>query len=166
VAGGKEQFLIMLGVCTHLGCVPFGNEGDYTVVESNTKSGGWFCPCHGTHYDTAGRIRKGPAPENLLVMPGYQWSAKTSRRRTVRYLRSLGYKQSKNKSFLELEAKQTKKLGAMTDSEARISKERRLVEAEFMSNRWRSMRTPAKLSVCRADAFPMLDIRRCRLSRD
>ena len=46
----------MVGVCTHLGCVPLGQEGEY---------GGWFCPCHGSHYDTAGRIRKGPAPENL-----------------------------------------------------------------------------------------------------
>ncbi len=63
VVGGKEQYLIQLGVCTHLGCVPIGNEGDYD---------GWFCPCHGSHYDTAGRIRKGPAPENLHV-PEYQY---------------------------------------------------------------------------------------------
>lgn len=68
VVAGKEQFLIMLGVCTHLGCVPIGNEGDYTALEGNAKTGGWFCPCHGSHYDTAGRIRKGPAPQNLLVM--------------------------------------------------------------------------------------------------
>ena len=68
VIAGKEQFLTMVGVCTHRGCVPIGNEGDYTVVESNIKTGGWLCPCHGSHYDTAGRIRKGPAPENLLVM--------------------------------------------------------------------------------------------------
>ena len=68
VIGGKERFLIMVGVCTHLGCVPIGNEGDYTVLEGNAKTGGWLCPCHGSHYDTAGRIRKGPAPENLLVM--------------------------------------------------------------------------------------------------
>ena len=53
------EWLVMIGVCTHLGCVPLGNgSGDF---------GGWFCPCHGSHYDTAGRIRKGPAPENLLV---------------------------------------------------------------------------------------------------
>ena len=58
VVGGKEQFLVMMGVCTHLGCVPLGQQGDY---------GGWFCPCHGSHYDTAGRIRKGPAPQNLPV---------------------------------------------------------------------------------------------------
>jgi len=63
VVGGKEQFLVMMGVCTHLGCVPLGEQGDY---------GGWYCPCHGSHYDTAGRIRKGPAPENLLV-PRYQY---------------------------------------------------------------------------------------------
>jgi len=61
VKDGKEQWLVMLGVCTHLGCVPLGKEaGDF---------GGWFCPCHGSHYDTSGRIRKGPAPANLLVPP-------------------------------------------------------------------------------------------------
>jgi ubiquinol-cytochrome c reductase iron-sulfur subunit len=53
------EWLVMIGVCTHLGCVPLGNgAGDF---------GGWFCPCHGSHYDTAGRIRKGPAPENLWL---------------------------------------------------------------------------------------------------
>jgi len=53
------EWLVMMGVCTHLGCVPIGNgAGDF---------GGWFCPCHGSHYDTAGRIRKGPAPRNLPV---------------------------------------------------------------------------------------------------
>ena len=56
---GKEEWLIMTGVCTHLGCVPLGNgAGDF---------GGWFCPCHGSHYDTAGRIRRGPAPQNLHI---------------------------------------------------------------------------------------------------
>jgi ubiquinol-cytochrome c reductase iron-sulfur subunit len=55
---GKEAIIVQLGVCTHLGCVPLGQAGDF---------GGWFCPCHGSHYDTAGRIRKGPAPENLPV---------------------------------------------------------------------------------------------------
>ncbi|MFO1034171.1 MAG: ubiquinol-cytochrome c reductase iron-sulfur subunit [Hyphomicrobiales bacterium] len=69
VVGGKEQFLVMMGVCTHLGCVPIGNEGEYAVVEGNAKVGGFFCPCHGSVYDTAGRIRKGPAPENLAVPP-------------------------------------------------------------------------------------------------
>jgi ubiquinol-cytochrome c reductase iron-sulfur subunit len=57
---GKENWLIQVGICTHLGCVPLGDAGDF---------GGWFCPCHGSHYDTAGRIRKGPAPENLLIPP-------------------------------------------------------------------------------------------------
>ncbi|WP_050527977.1 ubiquinol-cytochrome c reductase iron-sulfur subunit [Pseudorhodobacter aquimaris] len=53
------EWLVMIGVCTHLGCVPIGDgAGDF---------GGWFCPCHGSHYDTAGRIRKGPAPENLWI---------------------------------------------------------------------------------------------------
>ena len=52
------ELLVMVGVCTHLGCVPLSDRGDYH---------GWFCPCHGSHYDTSGRIRKGPAPENLEV---------------------------------------------------------------------------------------------------
>ena len=52
------EWLVMVGVCTHLGCVPLGDAGDF---------GGWFCPCHGSHYDTAGRIRRGPAPQNLPV---------------------------------------------------------------------------------------------------
>jgi ubiquinol-cytochrome c reductase iron-sulfur subunit len=69
VVGGKEQFLVMMAVCTHLGCVPIGNEGEFAVVEGSVKTGGWFCPCHGSHYDTAGRIRKGPAPQNLPVPP-------------------------------------------------------------------------------------------------
>ncbi len=56
----NENFLVMVGVCTHLGCVPLGQQGEY---------GGWFCPCHGSHYDTSGRIRKGPAPTNLEVPP-------------------------------------------------------------------------------------------------
>jgi ubiquinol-cytochrome c reductase iron-sulfur subunit len=76
VVGGKESMLVMLGVCTHLGCVPIGNDGDYAVVENNVKVGGWFCPCHGSHYDTAGRIRKGPAPENLHV-PQYAYISDT-----------------------------------------------------------------------------------------
>ncbi len=57
---GKENWIVMIGNCTHLGCIPVGLSGDF---------GGWFCPCHGSHYDTAGRIRKGPAPENLLIPP-------------------------------------------------------------------------------------------------
>lgn len=67
VQKGKEQWLVMVGVCTHLGCVPLGQSGDF---------GGWFCPCHGSHYDTAGRIRKGPAPKNLLV-PQYTFLSDT-----------------------------------------------------------------------------------------
>jgi ubiquinol-cytochrome c reductase iron-sulfur subunit len=59
------QWLVQMGVCTHLGCVPLGNAGEYTAE----GVGGWFCPCHGSHYDTSGRIRKGPAPENLPVPP-------------------------------------------------------------------------------------------------
>jgi ubiquinol-cytochrome c reductase iron-sulfur subunit len=76
VVGGKESFLVMMGVCTHLGCVPLGNEGDFAVVEGNTKTGGWYCPCHGSQYDTAGRIRKGPAPQNLDV-PKYAYLTDT-----------------------------------------------------------------------------------------
>ncbi|WP_292293888.1 ubiquinol-cytochrome c reductase iron-sulfur subunit [Marivita sp.] len=60
------EWLVQMGVCTHLGCVPLGNAGDYTVEGG---VGGWFCPCHGSHYDTSGRIRRGPAPENLPVPP-------------------------------------------------------------------------------------------------
>jgi len=54
------EWLVMMGVCTHLGCVPLGDAGDF---------GGWFCPCHGSHYDIAGRIRRGPAPRNLPIPP-------------------------------------------------------------------------------------------------
>ena len=60
------EWLVQMGVCTHLGCVPLGNAGDFTATDG---TGGWFCPCHGSHYDTAGRIRRGPAPENLPVPP-------------------------------------------------------------------------------------------------
>ncbi|KAI9572758.1 Rieske [2Fe-2S] iron-sulfur domain-containing protein [Boletus coccyginus] len=56
----KPEWLVMLGVCTHLGCVPIGEAGDF---------GGWFCPCHGSHYDISGRARKGPAPLNLEIPP-------------------------------------------------------------------------------------------------
>ena len=59
----KSEWLVMLGVCTHLGCVPLADKGEYN---------GWFCPCHGSHYDTSGRIRKGPAPTNLEV-PKYEF---------------------------------------------------------------------------------------------
>ena len=59
----KSEWLVMVGVCTHLGCVPLGNKGEFN---------GWFCPCHGSHYDTSGRIRKGPAPINLEI-PEYEF---------------------------------------------------------------------------------------------
>lgn len=67
VQKGNEQWLVVVGVCTHLGCVPLGNSGDYH---------GWLCPCHGSHYDTSGRIRKGPAPQNLMV-PQYSFITPT-----------------------------------------------------------------------------------------
>lgn len=60
VKTGYAQWLVTIGICTHLGCVPIPNKGDYD---------GWFCPCHGSHYDTSGRIRKGPAPLNLAIPP-------------------------------------------------------------------------------------------------
>ena len=59
----NPEWLVAVGVCTHLGCVPIANAGDYN---------GWFCPCHGSHYDTSGRIRKGPAPLNMEV-PKYEF---------------------------------------------------------------------------------------------
>ena len=63
----KDEWLVMVGICTHLGCVPLGQAGDFN---------GWFCPCHGSHYDTSGRIRKGPAPKNLEV-PAYEFVGDT-----------------------------------------------------------------------------------------
>ena len=68
----RPEWLIMIGVCTHLGCVPLGNNpGD-----PKGEFGGWFCPCHGSMYDTSGRIRKGPAPLNLAI-PGYLFTSDT-----------------------------------------------------------------------------------------
>lgn len=64
----RREWLILVGVCTHLGCVPLSHRGDYR---------GWFCPCHGSHYDTSGRIRKGPAPSNLAV-PEYVFLDETT----------------------------------------------------------------------------------------
>lgn len=61
----KPEWLIVLGICTHLGCVPLGQK----TTEVRGDYDGWFCPCHGSHYDTSGRIRKGPAPLNLEVPP-------------------------------------------------------------------------------------------------
>src|SRR5699024_1555347 len=58
------EWLIVIGICTHLGCVPVGQAGS-----SVGAFGGWFCPCHGSHYDRASRIRKGPAPRNLDIPP-------------------------------------------------------------------------------------------------
>ena len=65
VADGHEQWLVMVGLCTHLGCVPLGQKPG----EEKGDFDGWFWPCHGSHYDTAGRIRKGPAPKNLVLPP-------------------------------------------------------------------------------------------------
>jgi len=61
----KSEWLIMVGVCTHLGCIPLGQK----PTDPKGEFGGWFCPCHGSHYDTSGRIRKGPAPKNLEIPP-------------------------------------------------------------------------------------------------
>ena len=69
---GHKQWLVTMGVCTHLGCVPLGAASG----EIKGEFGGYFCPCHGSHYDTAGRIRKGPAPTNLMV-PDYAFTSPT-----------------------------------------------------------------------------------------
>ena len=68
----KPNWLVLVGVCTHLGCIPKGQ----TVADVKGDYDGWFCPCHGSHYDSAGRIRKGPAPKNLPV-PGYEFVSDT-----------------------------------------------------------------------------------------
>lgn len=64
----RPEYLVMVGVCTHLGCIPLGQK----PTDPKGDFGGWFCPCHGSHYDTAGRIRQGPAPANL-VLPPYEF---------------------------------------------------------------------------------------------
>ena len=69
----KPEWLILIGICTHLGCVPLGQK----PADPKGEFGGWFCPCHGSHYDTSGRIRKGPAPANLPVPP-YQFTTDTT----------------------------------------------------------------------------------------
>jgi ubiquinol-cytochrome c reductase iron-sulfur subunit len=69
----KPQWLVLIGVCTHLGCVPLGQK----AADPKGDFGGWFCPCHGSHYDTSGRIRKGPAPANLPV-PDYKFTSDTT----------------------------------------------------------------------------------------
>lgn len=65
VKEGHDQWLVLIGICTHLGCIPLAHQGDYN---------GFFCPCHGSQYDTSGRIRRGPAPSNLPVPP-YQFTS-------------------------------------------------------------------------------------------
>lgn len=69
----KPEWLVMIGVCTHLGCIPLGQK----PADPKGDFGGWFCPCHGSHYDTAGRIRKGPAPLNLYI-PEYAFLDETT----------------------------------------------------------------------------------------
>lgn len=69
---GKENWLVMIGICTHLGCIPKGQN----PADEKGLYGGWFCPCHGSMYDTAGRIRQGPAPRNLEIPP-YQFVSDT-----------------------------------------------------------------------------------------
>jgi ubiquinol-cytochrome c reductase iron-sulfur subunit len=67
VKAGHEQWQVLIGICTHLGCIPLAHQGDY---------GGYFCPCHGSQYDTSGRIRRGPAPANL-ALPPYEFVSNT-----------------------------------------------------------------------------------------
>lgn len=69
----KPEWLVVVGVCTHLGCVPLGQK----ATDTRGQYGGWFCPCHGSQYDTSGRIRQGPAPKNLEV-PAYQFTSDTT----------------------------------------------------------------------------------------
>ena len=65
VTEGYEKWLVLIGICTHLGCIPQGQRSGEVKGDYN----GWFCACHGSHYDTSGRIRKGPAPRNLDIPP-------------------------------------------------------------------------------------------------
>lgn len=65
VKSGHNQWLVVVGICTHLGCVPLGNKS----TDPRGEFGGWYCPCHGSQYDTSGRVRHGPAPSNLAVPP-------------------------------------------------------------------------------------------------
>jgi ubiquinol-cytochrome c reductase iron-sulfur subunit len=68
VKPGHDQWLVLIGICTHLGCIPLAHQGEYD---------GWFCPCHGSQYDTSGRIRQGPAPLNL-ALPPYKFVSDTT----------------------------------------------------------------------------------------
>jgi ubiquinol-cytochrome c reductase iron-sulfur subunit len=72
VKPGHEQWIIVIGICTHLGCIPLGNK----PTDPRGEWGGWFCPCHGSQYDTAGRVRHGPAPANLYL-PQYAFESDT-----------------------------------------------------------------------------------------
>ncbi len=72
VKPGKEQWLVAIGICTHLGCVPLGNKPS----DPRGDFGGWFCPCHGSQYDVSGRVRHGPAPANL-ALPQYAFTSDT-----------------------------------------------------------------------------------------
>jgi ubiquinol-cytochrome c reductase iron-sulfur subunit len=65
VKSGHDQWIVLIGICTHLGCIPLGNK----PTDMRGEWGGWFCPCHGSQYDTSGRIRKGPAPRDLAIPP-------------------------------------------------------------------------------------------------
>jgi len=69
----KPEWLVMVGICTHLGCIPLGQK----KTETKGEFGGWFCPCHGSHYDSSGRIRKGPAPKNMAI-PEYIFTNDTT----------------------------------------------------------------------------------------
>ena len=72
VKAGHEQWLVIIGICTHLGCIPLGQKD----TDPKGDFGGYFCPCHGSHYDTAARVRQGPAPQNLPV-PQYAFLSPT-----------------------------------------------------------------------------------------
>jgi ubiquinol-cytochrome c reductase iron-sulfur subunit len=72
VKSGHDQWLVVVGICTHLGCIPLGNK----PTDQRGEFGGWFCPCHGSQYDTSGRVRHGPAPANLPV-PSYAFTSDT-----------------------------------------------------------------------------------------
>ena len=65
VKAGHDKWLVVIGICTHLGCIPLGNK----ITDARGDFGGWVCPCHGSQYDVAGRVRKGPAPANLALPP-------------------------------------------------------------------------------------------------